>query len=238
MTNICTKLKGFFTGKGLNLSEVERECGFGINTLRKSFDRGSEIGSEKLVAILQHYPEISAEWLLRGDGDMLNKVANDNIREINDYTPIYKSTHAEMNVDREIINLYDIDAAANLKTLLVESGQNILGRIMIPNAPKCDGALYVRGDSMYPLLKSGDIVAYKEVPTDMRYIMWGEMYIVDLDVAGDSMLVVKYVQQSEKGDDYIKLVSYNQHHQPQDFHISCIRAIALVKLSIRMNTIK
>ena len=39
----------------------------------------------------------------------------------------------------------------------------MLDYISIPRLPKCDGAVYVTGDSMYPLLKSGDIVLYKEV---------------------------------------------------------------------------
>jgi phage repressor protein C with HTH and peptisase S24 domain len=38
-----------------------------------------------------------------------------------------------------------------------------LEQILIPHLPKCDGAFYVTGDGMYPLLKSGDLVLYKEI---------------------------------------------------------------------------
>lgn len=41
--------------------------------------------------------------------------------------------------------------------------QTPIDYIHIPNLPRCDGAIYVVGDSMYPLLKSGDIVLYKQV---------------------------------------------------------------------------
>ena len=41
--------------------------------------------------------------------------------------------------------------------------QYALGRIVIPNIPVCDGAVYVSGDSMYPILKSGDIVGFKSI---------------------------------------------------------------------------
>ena len=37
---------------------------------------------------------------------------------------------------------------------------------------------------------------------------------------------------------YIKLVSYNPHHDPMDIPISAIYAMALVKVSIRMNTMR
>ena len=70
---------------------------------------------------------------------------------------------------------------------------------------------------MYPLLKSGDIIAYKEVPVEIQHIFYGEMYLVSIDVEGEEYLTVKYINQSEKGGDWIKLVSYNQHHQPKRF---------------------
>lgn len=136
------------------------------------------------------------------------------------------------------IILYDVEAAANLKSLLNNKNENILGMIHIPNIPKCDGAVYVKGDSMYPLLKSGDIVAYKEIPLDMQHIFFGEMYLVSIDMDGDEFLTVKYVQHSDKGEDWIKLVSHNPNHQPKDFPLSSVRAMALIKLSIRMNTMK
>lgn len=51
-----------------------------------------------------------------------------------------------------------------------------IDHISIPNLPKCDGAVYVAGDSMYPLLKSGDIVMYKEV-IDIKNIFTGDKCI-------------------------------------------------------------
>ena len=151
---------------------------------------------------------------------------------------IYKPTYAEKIEEEGNVILYDVEAAANLKHLFDNKDENILGMIHIPNIPKCDGAVYVKGDSMYPLLKSGDIVAYKELPLDMQQIFFGEMYLVSIDMDGDEYLTVKYVNHSDKGDDWIKLVSYNQYHQPKDFPLSSVKAMAIIKLSIRMNTMK
>lgn len=151
---------------------------------------------------------------------------------------IYKPAYAEKIEEDGNVILYDVEAAANLKYLFDNKDENILGMIHIPNIPKCDGAVYVKGDSMYPLLKSGDIVAYKEIPLDMQHIFFGEMYLVSIDMDGDEYLTVKYVNHSDKGDDWIKLVSYNQYHQPKDFPLSSVKAMAIIKLSIRMNTMK
>lgn len=173
---------------------------------------------------------INSDYILTGRGAPL--------RENIETTQVYHPKYTEKLESDGAITLYDVEAAANLKTLFDNKDQNILGQINIPNIPKCDGAVYVKGDSMYPLLKSGDIVAYKVIPVDMRHIFFGEMYLVSIDMDGDEYLTVKYVNHSDKGEDWIKLVSYNQYHQPKDFPLSSVRAMALVKLSIRMNTMK
>ena len=49
-------------------------------------------------------------------------------------------------------------------------------------------------------------------------------------------ITVKYVQKSELGDDYLKLVSQNHHHQPKDVKKAQRTAIAIIKASIRINT--
>lgn len=142
---------------------------------------------------------------------------------------------ADKIITQQTIPVYNVEAAANLKTVFSNKDQNILGEISMPDIPRCDGAIYVRGDSMYPLLKSGDIVGYKEI-MDFQNVIFGEMYIVAYDIEGDEYVCVKYVNHSDQNG-YIKLVSYNPHHDPKDIPVSRISAMALVKFSIRMNTI-
>ena len=190
----------------------------------------NEVSTKILMPFLSKYGDVDANYILTGRGTPL--------RESIETTEIYHPKYTEKTEAESVIMLYDVEAAANLKTLFTNKDQNIIGKIKIPNIPKCDGAVYVKGDSMYPLLKSGDIVAYKEIPVDIRHIFFGEMYLVSIDMDGDEYLTVKYVNHSEKGDEWIKLVSYNQYHQPKDFPLSSVRAMALVKLSIRMNTMK
>lgn len=114
---------------------------------------------------------------------------------------------------------------------------NIIDLIKVPDLPKCDGAVRVKGDSMYPLLKSGDIVFYKQIQDLRNEIFFGEMYLLSMNMAGDEYVVVKYVHRSDV-EGCIKLVSYNQHHGPMDISLETIRAMALVKASLRFNTIK
>jgi phage repressor protein C with HTH and peptisase S24 domain len=121
-------------------------------------------------------------------------------------------------------------------TQFSNNNQVPLDYINIPNLPKCDGAVYVVGDSMYPLLKSGDIIMFKKIEDVMNGIFWGEMYLINYDQDGDDLVMVKYIQKSAKGDDYVRLVSQNTNHQDKDIPIIKIRGLGLVKASIRINS--
>ena len=50
-------------------------------------------------------------------------------------------------------------------------------------------------------------------------------------------MAVKYINKSPEKE-HIRLVSYNDHHAPLDIHVSRIRALAFVKASLRINSIK
>lgn len=206
---------------------------------------------------------INAEYLLTGIGDIekpnvekklhsesvtksvTNNVTNQKYKkgytnEDNPYIienlPTNRRTTDSIHEIQEI-PLYDLEAAAGLKELFSggKSATQILDTIRIPHLPKCDGAISITGDSMYPLLKSGDMVLYKEVPLDS--IFYGEMYLLAYQIDDwEEYVTVKYVQKSELGEEYLKLVSQNQHHQPKDVKKAQITAIALIKASIRINT--
>lgn len=146
---------------------------------------------------------------------------------------IHKPKTPEPADDRSV-TLYDITAAANLKTLFTNKQQYALGKILIPNISVCDGAVYINGDSMYPILKSGDIIGYKEI-NSFDNVIYGEIYLVAFMIDGDEYLAVKYVNRSER-EGHIRLVSYNTHHEPMDIPFEAINAMAIVKFSIRRNT--
>lgn len=173
---------------------------------------------------------ISAEWLLTGKGSMLKTESSS--------TGNVFRLKTDNDVQNQSVPLYDIQASASVVALFKDSSSEIpVDHITIPNLPKCDGAIYVSGDSMYPLLKSGDIIMYKKVANEIDNMFWGEMYLVSLiNNDGDEFVMVKWLHKSELGTDYVKLVSENRHHQPKDFHIKNIKGLALIKASVRINS--
>lgn len=171
---------------------------------------------------------VDANWLLTGKGSMLKQ----------ELKLIGNQKSADANMGIQDIPLYDLEATAGLVELFrSEKVTSVLDSIRIPGIPKCDGGLSITGDSMYPLLKSGDIVLYKEIPVEQQSIFFGEMYLLGVRVdEWEEMITVKYVQKSEKGEEYVKLVSQNQYHHPKDVLLSNITAMAIIKASIRFNT--
>ena len=141
-------------------------------------------------------------------------------------------------IDRQQIPIYDMEAVAGLVPLFAERyNQSVIEVMETTLIPKCDGGLRIVGDSMYPLLKSGDIVFYKQVHDIRHSIIWGEMYLISFDIDGDEYVSVKYLQKSDTPD-HIVLVSYNEHHKPMEIHINRIRALAFIKASLRLNSLK
>ena len=175
---------------------------------------------------------ISVDWLLTGEGEMLKPT-----KEI-EITPIHRPRSREKKEDEQIVYLYDFAATAGLKALFDNNKQNIIDTIKITNLPKCDGAIHAVGDSMYPLLKSGDIILYKEIPIDVQNLVYGEMYLLSYEMAGEDYITVKYVCKSERGEPFVTLASENPLHSPCDIDFNSISALALVKASIRINCMK
>lgn len=171
--------------------------------------------------------EIDGNWLLSGKGPMLK--SDMKIQELNNFKI------PEKRIDHQSIPLYDIEATAGLRELFnFKTATEALDTISIPGMPRCDGAVPITGDSMYPLLKSGDIVLFAK--SDIDNIFWGEMYLISIKMKDfDEFVTVKYIQKSEI-DHHVKLVSQNSHHSPKDVHVKDIVAIALIKASIRFNT--
>jgi phage repressor protein C with HTH and peptisase S24 domain len=88
---------------------------------------------------------------------------------------------------------------------------------------------------MYPLLKPGDIIAYK-ILNSLNLLIYGEIYLVQLVHDGDIQIVVKYVKRSPRGTDYVSLVSLNKDYDPLEVPLTWIHLIARVSFAIRRFT--
>ena len=214
--------------KQLKMTQEQLAQHLGIGKAALSMIETGKTGlSARNRNILVQELNVNPEWLETGHGEMFNAEP--------DLTAYRHRT--DNSLPLQSVPLYSIEGTAGLVPLFADQSQSKpINYIHIPNLPKCDGAIYIVGDSMYPLLKSGDIVLYKQLH-DLNDIFWGDMYLLSIDIEGEEYVTVKYIQKSER-EGYVKLVSQNPHHADKEVEMKRIRTIALVKASIRMNSMR
>ena len=263
MSSIIERIGEFIKAKEISIRAFELSIGASNGSIGRAIAKNKDIGISWLSIIIDKYPDLNTDWLLTGRGNIFAtktpknvvKEKDHEIDHINDHKRKFQKTWSNDNaesvvvdkvfklrtdrlIDRQQIPIYDMEAVAGLVPLFADQySQSIVEVMETTLIPKCDGGLRIVGDSMYPLLKSGDIVFYKQVHDIMHSIIWGEMYLISFDIDGDEYVSVKYLQKSDIPD-HIVLVSYNEHHKPMEIHINRIRALAFIKASLRLNSLK
>ena len=216
---------------GMSQEEFSKALGLLQNNVSRM-----EKGQKKFV------PQPYIDYLMNAGYD-LNSLFDDH-RDLEKLKPIsiaepntvYK-LRTDRSIDKQTIPLYSLEATAGLVELFNNKADlQPVDHLVIPNLPKTDGAIRVQGDSMYPLLKSGDIVIFKEHSNNFADIFFGEMYLISIKTDHDELVMVKWLQRSDTDNEHVKLVSENRHHEPKEVHISKITALALVKASVRINS--
>ncbi|WP_428229969.1 S24 family peptidase [Flavobacterium sp.] len=227
--NTIQRIKKYIDLKGIRVSVLEREVGMSNGSFASQLKNNKTIGLDKLENIVKKYTDINLEWLLTGEGDMLKF----DILEEKDGR-LYKKTNK--TEDNPEIPVYDIQTTAGIIDLFGNNeNQKPVDFIRIPKISNCDGALYVVGDSMHPLLKSGDIVLYKKIFNLEHNIIWGEMYLIYVNNDDNEYFFTRFLKQSER-ESYVQFVAQNPEHQTLEFPLSSIKTLALVKGSVRINS--
>ena len=214
--------------KELSLTQenLARVLGIGKSAL-SMIETGKASLSERNKNILVQELNVNPDWLESGEGNMFCEQRP---------SAVFMGK-TDRPLPTQSVPLYNIEGTAGLVPLFFDDrNRKPIDYIHIPNLPKCDGAIYVVGDSMYPLLKSGDIVLYKQL-SSIDDVFWGDMYLLSIDIDGEEYVTVKYIQKSDRPG-CVKLVSQNPHHADKEIEVRRIRALAFVKASIRMNSIR
>ena len=137
--------------------------------------------------ILAKCPEISAEWLLTGNGEMLKENSNNEIK---------------VNLEGRGIPVYDIDVACGVDSLSLVD-ERIIGYVDLPYFSKECHIITARGDSMEPIVNGGDKIAVRAVSGSL--IVYGQVYII---VTEDYRLL-KYVHKHPTDSELLILRSAN-----------------------------
>jgi phage repressor protein C with HTH and peptisase S24 domain len=228
MDTLLERISQLAAAENITIGALEKRIGASKGVISRAVRGNTDIQAKWICKIVEIYPQYSTDWLLTGRGEILKDVQNVSAKE--DF-----SLPTDRHVSSQDVPLYALDAAAGLVAIFNSTCVEPADYLRIPNLPPVDGALYVRGESMSPLLKSGDIVIFKKKPLSMDSIIWGEIYILSFNLDGDTYTSVKYVRKSDTPG-FVRLVSYNPDFAPKDIPLSSITALALVKASLTFHT--
>lgn len=229
---------------GLNNNQFSKKIGLGNNvTIGRIINETRKPSFEVLEKILQTFGNVSADWLMKGEGNMYT----DNVHSyVHPYQkgeakggalrgasnkPNIKSVPYIPDGNGEGIPYYEIEASAGPIEMFADSPEIPALKLVIPGFEDCDLALNVWGMSMSPVYDPGDVVICKRI-NDQRYILYGEVYLV----ITAEFRTIKYLRRGSK-DQLIKLVSHNPEFDPMEIERDGILHLYLVKGKVKRNAI-
>jgi phage repressor protein C with HTH and peptisase S24 domain len=172
------------------------------------------LSEENLLKFLSYYTDVDLEWLLTGEGDMLRDVTDPvatRAPQPQKGIPLIPA-HAEAGVFSGEINVMELDCE----------------RYVVPVFKDAEFLIYVKGLSMQPTFRSGDIVACKKLPLD-TFFQWNKVYVLDTDQGA----LIKRIKKSAK-ENFVLVVSDNDKYDPFELSLKKIYSIALVIGVIRL----
>ena len=208
-TSVKQRLISFISDSNLSIREFERRCNLSngyIKSLRKSPT------ADKMRSIIDAFPDLNQQWLLTGEGEMLNS-----------NTEVANST-------LQTLPLIPVDAMAGA---LSGDSQSVMEyeceRYVVPIFKGADFLIRVQGDSMTPVYNSGDIIACRRVSLGGLWFQWGKAYV--LDTAQGAL--VKRIEPSDV-EGCVSIHSENPKYKPFDLPTEEIYAVGLVVGTIRV----
>lgn len=163
---------------GYGQNKFEEKCGISRGTIAHS---KGDMSSTSLNKIANTYPNVNVHWLITGEGEMFKDEKEMPMKSYTEGVPYY-------NVDFEM----GFDLMVNDQTTRPEYKINFM-----PYNNKCDVWCNARGNSMYPTIASGDIIALKEVK-DFSFLISDEIYAI---VTSNGLRTIKRLR--DAGDDFL-----------------------------------
>ena len=179
-------------GKEQNISPIKQRILFFASTLgiskrdfyakigvsRGTLESKTGITEDVVTKFFATFPEVSVEWLMTGEGEMLKN------------SPLYKEKNKK-NIDKEEKNAevsynpaigkpyYDVDFLGGFNEIVNSQVTIPTNNIVIQGFEKADFWCNVTGHSMEPKINHGDIIALHKCT--LEDIQYGEIYAVILD---------------------------------------------------------
>jgi phage repressor protein C with HTH and peptisase S24 domain len=185
--------------------------GENANTVNNWVREGYNVGRGVASKISDCF-NINTEWLLTGEGEMLNTVIN-KLEEDISYIPLLPISAQGGSLNDFVVSVKDADC------------EKIISPI---KGAEC--AVTVSGDSMAPEYPAGSQVLIKRI-NEKAFIDWGKVYVLDTC----NGTVIKILVPSER-EGYVKCVSINPDEKYASFDVAFDDIYGIYRVLLCMST--
>ena len=201
------------TGQVHSITELAEKLGRSRPSVSRALNGSPMYLNDKFLKVFANaFEMISLKWLLSGDGDMFTYWTPEGCIEA---PSLGKSYHNGKPY-------YNVDFALGFDILTNDQTSNPDYLIDFPPYNDCDCYCNTHGNSMYPTIASGDIVALKII-SDFSYLINGEIYGI---VTTNGLRTIKRVR--DNGDTFT-LIADNPNVAEQTIPKSVVSHVFLVK---------
>ncbi len=221
---IIDRLKYIIREMGLTQGEFAQRIGVDSSNLSKYLNGRLPVNDSLINRVVVNMG-LSKEWLVSGSDLPYAKQPAATLAEAVAFDGTIRTA------DRRGTPVYDIDVTAGaLPRARMFASENIVGYVNLPSIPEGCRIVSVSGDSMQPVIRSGDFIAVREL-SNLQQIFWGQIYVVVLD----DYCMVKYVRRHQDPDMVI-LRSENPNYDDMEVRRSDIRDMMFVQHIMHVDT--
>ena len=170
MEHIANELRSYFSERGITQQSIANELHVSKAYINALFTGRTSIGKSTARKLSELYG-ISESWLLTGEG-------------------------AIAKYDGNGIPEYDVDFSCGNAVMYTDSTA-IVGTLSMSEYANATAIVRATGNSMHPLISSGDKVIIKEVENWVENIIFGQIYGIETD--GDIRTIKRVRRSSEEG---------------------------------------
>ncbi|QZT38691.1 hypothetical protein K5X82_07275 [Halosquirtibacter xylanolyticus] len=210
MSIIKNRIIQYLDFKGVPKSDFYKMTGASNGVLSQK----SGISEDNILRFLNSYRDVSVEWLITGEGDMIRNEKDSSHYKV---APLGKS-----------IPLLPVNASGGYLDDFVAQVTDADCETMLSPIHDVDFGITVVGNSMEPLYPNGSKILIKKI-NEKAFIEWGKVFVLDTT----NGIVVKQLKPSKK-DGVITCVSFNENYPAFDVSMEDIFGIYKVMMVMSM----
>lgn len=214
MCKILSRIEELSKHEGITIGALEKKIGASKGVLSRAIAKGTDIQAKWIESLVENYPQYSAEWLLTGKGGMLktSSANKTNVEQQHISTSKADESTPVVTYDPNVgVPYYDVDFVAGFD--LIINNQTFLptANIVVYGFEKVQMWCNATGNSMYPKICHGDMIALRECT--LEDIQYGEIYAVVLD----TIRTIKILRKSDNPNKFRFIPINTEEYDEQEF---------------------